>query len=45
MSTVRANKEQALEKFFRKVGSEGKDTVNPLLSHMFYNMSFLAWHK
>ena len=35
----------SLEKFLRKVGSGGKDTVNPFLTHMYYRISFLAWYN
>ena len=33
------------EKFFRKVGSSGLDTVNPFLTFMYYRISFQAWRK
>ena len=33
------------EKFFRKVGSSGMDTVNPFLTFMYYRISFQAWKK
>ena len=33
------------EKFFRKVGSSGADTVNPFLTFMYYRISFQAWRQ
>ena len=43
LSMIKFNKQNLLEKFYRKVGSGGKDTVNPFLTTMYYKVSFLAW--
>ena len=46
LSMIQSNKDShSLENFFRKVGSGGKDTVNPVLSQMYYRTSFLAWYN
>mmetsp|Transcript_25092 Transcript_25092/g.33642 ORF Transcript_25092/g.33642 Transcript_25092/m.33642 type:complete len:181 (+) Transcript_25092:1439-1981(+) len=45
MGAIKVSKVNTIEKFFRKVGSGGKDTVNPFLTHMYFRISFLAWYN
>ena len=39
-----SRKNDALEKFYQKVGNGVKDTVNPFLTQLYYKISFQAWH-
>ena len=40
---IKVGKAETLKKFFRKVGSGGKDTVNPFLTQMYFRISFVSW--
>lgn len=43
MEKIKAQKHELDQRFLRKVGAGGKDSVNPFLTHMYLRMSFITW--